>query len=190
MNKEDYLIENSLKGDKESFENLVNMYKDRIYCFILKMTLSREDSDDLLQETFICVYKNLYKYNNKWNFSTWIYKIAVNLLKNHWKKKKRTYGRELYQSITENLYSIYNDPETEFESKEDYIEIVRIINQLDYDQKVAFVLRYARDLTITDIAAIIGTSPENVKMRIHRARKKICNEFKKYSIRSDELYEV
>lgn len=180
MNQEELLIAKSLEGDMKSFETLVNLYKDKIYSFLLKMTLSKEDSDNLLQETFICVYKNLYKYNDKWKFSTWIYKIATNLLKNYWKKNKRLRTRELSQFPLDDLYNDSNNPEIKYENKENCLQILKILNELNYDYRIAFVLKYVKDLSIADIANITGTSPENAKMRLYRARKKICNEFKKY----------
>jgi RNA polymerase sigma-70 factor (ECF subfamily) len=116
LNQEGELVEKSLRGDMKSFETLVNLYKDKMYCFLFKMTLSKEDSDDLLQETFICVFKNLYKYNDKWKFSTWIYKIATNLLKNYWKKKEKLHTRELSQFPLDDLYSDFNNPEIKYEN--------------------------------------------------------------------------
>jgi RNA polymerase sigma-70 factor (ECF subfamily) len=182
LNQEGELVEKSLRGDMKSFETLVNLYKDKMYCFLFKMTLSKEDSDDLLQETFICVFKNLYKYNDKWKFSTWIYKIATNLLKNYWKKKEKLHTRELSQFPLDDLYSDFNNPEIKYENKESYLQIVKILNELDYNYKIVFVLKYVKDFSIADIANITGVSPENVKMRIYRTRKKICKEFKKYEM--------
>jgi len=180
VNQEKFLIERALDGDIKCFENIVNLYQHRLYCFIFKMTLSKEDTDDLVQETFIKVFINLYKYNFKWKFSSWIYKIAVNTIKNYWKKRKRISSNEVYNSIPSELYCDFkNNPENKYQTKENYIEILKIINQLHYKYKVVVVLRYLNDLSIKDIATIIGVSPETVRTRIHRARERICIEFKK-----------
>jgi RNA polymerase sigma-70 factor (ECF subfamily) len=80
------------------------------------------------------------------------------------------------------LYSDFNNPEIKYENKESYLQIVKILNELDYNYKIVFVLKYVKDFSIADIANITGVSPENVKMRIYRTRKKICKEFKKYEM--------
>lgn len=88
MNKDrdNMLVESTLKGDVNSFEELVSFYQGRIFNFLSKMTATREDAEEITQEVFIKVYKNLYKYNCKWSFSTWIYRIAVNTLRSEYKK--------------------------------------------------------------------------------------------------------
>jgi len=190
LNIEESLIRNTLSGDMGSFEKLVNLYKDKIYCFIFKMTSSKEDVEDIVQETFIKVFNNLYKYNNKWKFSTWIYRIAVNALKNHYKKKKRICSKELCKDIPREFdFDILSNPEDNYLRKEFYNEIVTIIYQLDYKYKIVFFLRYIKDFTIGEISNIVGVSSGTVRTRIHRARKKICDEFKK-NCKEDMFYDV
>jgi RNA polymerase sigma-70 factor (ECF subfamily) len=190
VNQEDHLVERILKGDMKSFESLVYLYKDKIYSFIFKMTLSKEDTDDLVQETFIKVFLNIYKYSNKWKFSTWIYKIAVNSVRNYWKKKKRTLNKEFYCDIPDEFYcNLENNPEYSYEIKENYSQIVKIINKLEYNQKIVFILKYVKDFSINDIADIVGISPETARMRIYRARKKVCNDFNK-NLKGGISYEV
>ena len=71
----------------DAYSELVLKYKDRIFAFLLKMTLSKEDAEELLQEVFINVYKQLYRYDSNWSFSTWIYKIAANAFITSTRKK-------------------------------------------------------------------------------------------------------
>ena len=180
LNIEESLIHNTLKGDMDSFERLVYLYKDKIYNFVYRMTCSKEDTEDIVQETFIRVFKNLYKYNSNWKFSTWIYKITVNVLRNHFKKKKRIYSKELCQDMAKEIdYHTFNGPEDNYLVKEFYTEIISILHRLDYNHKVVFFLRYIKDFSIEEISTIVGISPGAVRTRIHRTRKKICNELKK-----------
>lgn len=189
LNIEEALIQEILGGDMNSFERLVYLYKDKIYCFIYKMTSSKEDTEDVVQETFIRVFNNLYKYNSNWKFSTWIYRIAVNVLKNYWKKKKGIYTKELCQDTLKEIdYDTLNNPEDKYLVKEFYMEIISILHQLDYNQKVVFFLRYIKDFSIEEISTIVGVSPGAVRTRIHRTRKKICDQFK--NLKEGVFYDV
>jgi len=85
---ESTLISNTLNGDIQSFALLVQAYQGQLYNFIYKMTKSKEDTEDILQDVFVKVYNNLYKYNNNYRFSTWIYSITLNTIKSSLKKKK------------------------------------------------------------------------------------------------------
>ena len=79
MLDESILISNTLNGDIQSFALLVQAYQGQLYNFIYKMTKSKEDTEDILQDVFVKVYNNLYKYNNNYRFSTWIYSITIML---------------------------------------------------------------------------------------------------------------
>lgn len=154
------------------------------------MTFSKEDTEDIVQETFIKAFNNLYKYKSNWKFTTWVYRIALNVLKNHWKKKKRICSKELYQDMSKEFnYDILNNPEDKYLTKESYLEMISILNQIDYNHKVVFFLRYVKDFSIEDISTITGISPEAVRTRIYRARKKICDKFQK-NCKEDVFYDV
>ncbi len=88
MLDESILISNTLNGDIQSFALLVQAYQGQLYNFIYKMTKSKEDTEDILQDVFVKVYNNLYKYNNNYRFSTWIYSITLNTIKSSIKKKE------------------------------------------------------------------------------------------------------
>lgn len=88
VDKEAMLVSNILSGDITSFEILMDMYRNRIYNFLLKMTFSKEDSEDMTQEVFVRAYNSLYQYNSKWCFSTWILKLQLTCLKPSIARKK------------------------------------------------------------------------------------------------------
>ncbi len=179
VNNDNILIENSLKGDIDAFSALVRKYQDRLYNFLLKMNLSREDSEEIAQEVFIKVYNNLYKYNSKWSFSTWLYRIAVNTLRSEYKKKKKIRLIDYYADIQEVAGSSYIHPEESLENKEQTEEIVKLIDSLSHDQKLAFTLRYIQDFSFKEIGEILGISPEAAKMKIQRAKQALCKKFEK-----------
>ena len=82
------LVNLVLIGSTESFSLLVDRYYKKILGFICKTGISREDAEDITQEAFIRAYNNLFRYDANWSFSTWIFRIAVNLTKNHQKRRR------------------------------------------------------------------------------------------------------
>lgn len=179
VNNDPVLIESSLKGDIEAFSALVRKYQDRLYNFIMKMNLSREDSEEIVQEVFIKVYNNLYRYNSSWSFSTWLYRIAVNTLRSEYKKRKKTRLIDYYADIQEVAGSSVVHPDESYEIKEQTQEIINLIDSLGYDQKLAFTLRYIQDFSFKEIGDILGISPGAAKMKIQRAKQTLCKKFER-----------
>lgn len=181
MNKErdNNLVENTLKGDVNSFEKLVSAYQGKLFSFLSKMTATREDAEEITQEVFIKVYKNLYKYNNKWSFSTWIYRIAVNTLRSEYRKVKKLKTVDYYASITDLPANFYDYPDIAYEIKEKRVEIIQIIDQLNEDQKTALLLRSMHDFSFKEIGDILGISPEAAKMKIQRAKQTVIRNYER-----------
>ncbi|MCX7923826.1 MAG: sigma-70 family RNA polymerase sigma factor [Clostridia bacterium] len=179
MDSDRIFVERVLSGNIESFTELVNKYYPKIVSFIYKMSVSRHDSEDIAQDVFIKVYNNLYKYDQRWSFSTWVFKIAANTYKD-FKKKKRVKTEELQD------YAISR----ENSSPEEYIEntgrqelIEKMFNSLKDDVKAIMILYHFHQLSFKEIGRIHGISSEAVKMKIFRARNKLSKEYSKSIIR-------
>ncbi|ADU73224.1 MAG TPA: RNA polymerase sigma factor [Hungateiclostridium thermocellum] len=179
MNKErdNILIESTLKGNINSFEELMTLYQGKLFNFLLKMTSSREDAEEITQEVFIKVYNNLYKYNNRWSFSTWIYRIAINTLRSEYRKAKNVKSVDYYTNVSELPANFSDYPELAYEMKERQKEIIKLIDELKEDQKTALLLRYMQDFSFKEIGDILGISPEAAKMKIQRAKQSICKKY-------------
>jgi len=179
MNKgrDNILIESTLKGNINSFEELMTLYQGKLFNFLLKMTSSREDAEEITQEVFIKVYNNLYKYNNRWSFSTWIYRIAINTLRSEYRKAKNVKSVDYYTNVSELPANFSDYPELAYEMKERQKEIIKLIDELKEDQKTALLLRYMQDFSFKEIGDILGISPEAAKMKIQRAKQSICKKY-------------
>ncbi len=177
MNRDNVLIENVLNGNTDSFSILIQCYQDQLYKFIYKLTVSREDTEDILQEVFIRVYNNLYRYSSKWNFSTWLYNIAVNVFKTHYKKKKKDPENVNNESIDDISCSILDYPDVAYEVKEQRLLIIKLINGLKDDQKIALVLKHVQGFSYKEIADILEVTPEAAKMKVQRAKQIICKKY-------------
>lgn len=169
MNEDKELICRILEGDVQSFSSLVNKYYSRIYSFLYKMNISREDAEDLAQEVFIKVYNNLYKYDDRWNFSTWIFRVAINTLKD-FRKRKGIKTEEL----TESHAAIESQsPEAYMENRAQHEMIAKMFNALNEETRTMMVLRYFHGFSLKEIGEICKTSPDAVKMKIFRGRSKL-----------------
>ncbi len=186
MIDESTLISNTLNGDIQSFALLVQAYQGQLYNFIYKMTKSKEDAEDILQDVFVKVYNNLYKYNKNYRFSTWIYTITVNTIKSTYKKKKLRPTSHYIDDSLEEIPSMEDSPELLVEIKEHYKEIIEAIDSLKEKQKTAFILRYLKNFSYKEIGKIMGISQEAAKMKVHRAKsilaQKIVNMGRKGDI--------
>ena len=171
---ESTLISNTLNGDIQSFALLVKAYQGQLYNFIYKMTKSKEDTEDILQDVFVKVYNNLYKYNDNYRFSAWIYTITVNTIKSTYKKKKLRAVSHYTEDLLEEIPSLEDSPELLVEVKEHYKEIIEAIDSLKEKQKTAFILRYLRDFSYKEIGKIMGISQEAAKMKVQRAKSALA----------------
>lgn len=96
----------------------MDKYRNRIYNFLLKMTFSKEDSEDMTQEVFIRAYNSLYQYNSKWCFFKQIFKIAVNVFKTEYSKKKNRKSKKIQNMLYNQRFSNIMEPEKVFENIE------------------------------------------------------------------------
>jgi RNA polymerase sigma-70 factor (ECF subfamily) len=154
-----------------AFEILVDTYKQRLYWHIRRIVLNHEDADDVLQNTFIKVYKNIGGFKGDSQLYTWMYRIATNealtLLKN--KARKWDIGNgELHEKMLANLKA-----DVYFEGDEIQLKLQKAIATLPEKQKLVFNMKYFDDLKYTGISEILGTSVGALKASYHLAVRKI-----------------
>lgn len=176
-------IKHILGGDISSFSHLVKKYEKDIFYYFFRMTKNYDDSRDLSQETFLRAYKYLKTYNEKYAFSTWIFKIAHNCLNDFWKRKGKN---DLSVERMEEEYhyepsSDENVSET-VERNDLKYQIKKALLSLPALYKEIMILRVIEEKSYEEICEITSISLSNVKIRIHRARKamrKILEEYRK-----------
>ncbi len=153
------------------FNLLVREYQERVYWLIRKMVVDHDDADDLVQEVFVKVWKNLSKFREDSRLFTWIYRIATNECLNFLNKKKRRYflsmddaNKELNEKI-DNSAHISGD---EIQKK-----LQKSILRLPEKQRLVFNMKYYENLKFDEIAEITKTSVGALKTSYHLAVKKI-----------------
>ncbi|MFC3924881.1 RNA polymerase sigma factor [Clostridium punense] len=183
------LIEKVLAGECQAFEILIKKHQGVIYNYLYKITLSKEDAEDITQEVFIKAYNKLYTFERKANFSTWLFKIAVNTLNDNFKKKK-VFELEKEEAMMSIKCSERDIPEEALSLKEKKLEVLKLLEGLTLEQKNAIILKYVRGFSYKEIGKVLGVSEESAKMKVYRARKKLCNTRSSNTIEGSVLSEL
>ena len=165
------LIELCLTGDEYGFEELVNRYKNLVYSIIFRQTNNSDDANDIAQDVFLKMYKNLAKYTPEFKFSTWVMRITSNhIIDLHRKKKMETVSYEAYTAEGGSV-GTSESPETEYVRQEQADRINKIINGLPEIYKTPVILYHLHGLSYQEISDTIGEPISKIKNRIFRGRK-------------------
>ena len=180
------LIEKAKNGNKGAFNILVNKYYPRVYATLFSFTKSKEDSEDLSQQTFIKVWQQLSSFRGDSAFFTWVYRIAINLAKNFvassgFKKQKINTSIEKAEIDV----SSFEDIESAAIHEESLNEIKNFINTMPESLKTAFTLREVEGKSYEDISIITDTPIGTVRSRIFRARESIIDFMQKELITNE-----
>jgi RNA polymerase sigma-70 factor (ECF subfamily) len=167
-------IRRSQAGDGEAFGVLVERYKGKVFSLAYGFTRDRVAADDLAQEVFIKAYVALSKFQAKSEFGTWLYRVAVNHIKDYLRKNKRRMKEiPLEEAGDRALASSDLGPE-EQRLREGEREIVQAaLARLPEKYRVILTLRDIDGLSYEDISGILKLSPGTVDSRLHRARRKL-----------------
>lgn len=162
------------KGDMVAFNELVNRYKDRLMNVIGRMPLNREETEDIIQDTFLRVYQHRDAFDFKHCFSTWIYTIALNLARNELRKKKK------YKFF--DIFDLQNkEVEVAVEAKVPSNlgpALQEAVSSLPEKYKTAFLLRDIDEMPYEEIARALSVPLGTVKSRVNRARSILRDKLK------------
>ncbi len=170
------LVQKCLNGEKEYFSEIIARHKNLVYSVVLKMINNQEDANDLSQEVFIKIYKNLDKYFPDFKFSTWVVRITTNHVIDYRRKKK-------YETVSaeEVEYKLVSEstPEQDYLQKEEKLILNKLLESLPDIYKVPIVLYHQQGLSYQEIAEAINEPLSKVKNRIFRGRKMLKEELLK-----------
>jgi RNA polymerase sigma-70 factor, ECF subfamily len=154
-----------------AFHVLVKTYQERLYWHIRKIVLNHDDTDDILQNTFMKVWRNIDKFREESSLYTWLYRIATNesitFLNSKKKKSMLSLGDE-NEYLVENLRS-----DSYFNGDDIQMKLQEAILQLPEKQRLVFNMKYFDDIKYDDMAKILDTSVGALKASYHHATKKI-----------------
>lgn len=165
------------KGDQRAFAEIVGLYKDKIFHLAYRMLNNRHEAEDIVQETFLRVYKSLDRYDENQKFSTWIYRIGTNLCIDRLRKRKPSYSLDADMNDQEGMdgYSMIPSDDRTPESEMLLSETQRIIHQaietLPAKYKTIMILRYIQDMSLQEISDVLNLPVTTIKTRVHRGRE-------------------
>jgi len=163
----------ALLGDRNAFNQLVELYQSPVRRFFFNLIGDEELSKDLAQETFIKAWLNIGSFRAAANFSTWLYRIAYNTFYDYVRAKKPVGETEI-----EKLNSMIADtPDKDFGM--DFEQALKILKE---DERAAMLLFYMEDQTIDKISKIMNCPAGTIKSHLHRGKEKLAKYFKNYEL--------
>jgi len=184
------IIERIIDGEKLLYEIIVRQFNPYLYKIGRSYNYNHEDTQDLMQETFIDAYKSLPQFEYRSDFKTWIIRIMLNNC--YRKKEKSSFKNEIIQDIKDNSKPMFTHSDNNTEKITQNHELGHIIEKalgkIPFDYRMVFSLREINGLNVSETANLLKISEANVKVRLSRAKSMLRNEIEKtYSAR--ELFE-
>jgi RNA polymerase sigma-70 factor (ECF subfamily) len=186
------LVREFVSGNDAAFTQLVTRYKDALTNYLNTMVGDYDIAVDLCQETFLRVYRNISRYSNLYQFSTWVYRIATNLAIDEMRYRKRR-GRVFYRNVWGQrqpeegekpefeLADVRRNPRDEVLRKESNQVLGDAIRSLPAKYRTAFIMKEVQELPYETIAKVLNCSAGTVKSRLHRARELLQRKLEYYT---------
>jgi RNA polymerase sigma-70 factor (ECF subfamily) len=156
------LVARARTGDHWAFGELVGPYKDRILNLARRIVLDADAAEDVTQEVFIRAYRQLHRFDGRARFATWLYRIAINVSRTHLRAQQRRHSREAQ----------HRPPRRETPASE-VGDLVGLLGELPLPQRTALALFYLRELSVAEIARLVGAPEGTVKAWLYRGRERL-----------------
>jgi RNA polymerase sigma-70 factor, ECF subfamily len=156
---------------ERGFRTLMGQYRERLYWHIRRLVLHHDDADDVLQNTFIKIYKGIAQFEGKSKLYTWLYRIATNEAISYLQSRARQKAESL--DDTSALLSQRLQADTWFDGDAAQQKLLQAIAQLPDKQRVVFNMRYFEEIPYEEMSAVLDTSVGALKASFHHAVKKI-----------------
>lgn len=165
------LIPKILDGSESAFMELFDMYKDKVYATALVILRDPCAAEDILQETFLIIYKKIYSLKNIESFEGWLHKITINCCNSHLRKRKKhlLIDQNIFEATVNDISS--DQPEKMYFEKQCNSELTKAIGKLTYKLRTCIVLYYFNEFTIKQISEILDCSEGTVKSRLFKGKR-------------------
>jgi RNA polymerase sigma-70 factor, ECF subfamily len=187
---EQELIEQAVAGNHQAFRQLVEAYQRFVYTISYRLTGSTDESEDIMQETFIRLWKNLSRYNYQFPLKAWLGKIVTNLSLDYLKsnKRKNEHRHISDDALTHNVSE--SNPARNLEAGELHSAVIKFAEKLTPKQRAVFVLRDLQMLTVEEVCEMLNMKETQVKSNLYYARLSIKGDLVKYynNLKHHELY--
>jgi len=166
----------NVQTQDKAFRELMSLYKERLYWHIRKIVISHDDTDDVLQNTFVKVYRSIGNFKAESKLYSWMYRIATNeaiTFINKRAKEKKVDMNDMQYQLVENLHA-----DVYFDGNEIQIQLQKAIASLPQKQQLVFNMKYFDDMKYKDMSEVLETSVGALKASYHYAVKKIEHKLK------------
>lgn len=181
------VIKKVIAGEKGLYEILMRRHNQKLYRVIRSYINDEDEIKDIMQNTYLKAYENLYQFNQKSEFSTWLIRIGINESLQEIKSKKRHVLKNSDSLLNKRIINISNNnvtnPEKEIMQKEAKYILEKAIDELPSKYKTIYILREIEEMKIKDISDCLDLSESNVKVRIHRSKQLLKDKLYKFSLR-------
>lgn len=174
-NPTDFQIIEKTRKNPDDFAYIIDRYEQKLFNYIMRSTdISVAEAEDLLQEIFIKVYKNIFEVSEDLSFSSWIYRIAHNHIIDHFRKNSRiekvSLDDESYSFLINNIKSDF-DPDVDLDRKETREMVQRALSKIRKEYREVLVLKFMEDKSYDEISDILRVPIGTVGTLINRAKK-------------------
>lgn len=162
-----------INGNTKAFEVLVNQYKNMVYSIALKMMQNKEEAEEVAQDSFIKVFKSISKFKGDAKFSTWLYRITYNTCLDRIKKNKKFENNYPIDSVV----NIQIDDDNAFDQlvQEDQQKLInKRMSLLKKEEQLILTLYYYEELSLQEISEVLNKNYNQVRVNLHRSRKKLA----------------
>ncbi len=168
--KEDSYLKKAVQGDRTALEYLVKTYGDLAYTIALRITRNRQDSEEIVQDSFMKAISSLNTFRGSSKFSTWFYRIVYNTAISRKNKKSRSIVDSDYQQDSAKIKGTTNIGLNNLiqADKEKYLAFA--LKKLSADDQIIFTMYYSTGLPLAEIGEILNMDKSALKMRLHRGR--------------------
>ena len=180
------IIDSVKRGNQSDFALLIERYKDRAFSMLKRMLKNDMDAEEVLQDCFLKTYNSLNNFRHDSKFSTWFYRIVYNTALTTLASKKRKTEMEM-SSIDEYFDLGKDDDEIYSQSENASIYLLKMVNKLPVKNGLVLILFYIDNLSLNEIAQVLGLSLVNVKVMLHRSRNSLRKLLEEHNYQEELL---
>lgn len=167
---DEQVIENVIEGDTHLFSEIVNRYKDRVFSLVYRFTCDYGEAQDVSQEVFLNIYKNLGKFDKRAKFSTWLYRVGYNMSVDWYRKNKRKLKNLLMEQEKQDTPDLKYDLEKSIIRRQQETALRNSILQMKEKYRSPLILFHYENMSYEDIGYVLKLPVKTVETRLYRGR--------------------
>lgn len=173
---DDDLVRRAAAGEYRAFEEIYKLTSGYVYSVAFRVLHAKEDAEEVAQDVFVKLYKNLKGFRFKATLTTWLYRVAVNTAINQYNRVKRKRSREISDEDILDTRGVGPEAEVNMNKEDNEKKIGSLLEKLNPDQKACIILRELEGLSYEEISRAMGIKINTVKTRIKRARETLIRQ--------------